>query len=69
MNAIKLIEQSVADEAMVSAGWTSALEEEMEDLCTDRDVDSHGMQFWGETPNGDEWRVHLTSPADNGEGE
>ena len=58
MNAIELITRSVSTGETTETPWTSALEEELEDLCECQD--GHD-EFCGETVAGEPWCVRLTT--------
>ena len=59
MTAFDLIAESVDHDRIVTADRTDELAEEFEMLCDDCVMNGEVYEFWGETTDGDEWRVHL----------
>jgi len=59
MTAMDLITDSVEHDSIVTADHSDELAEEFEMLCDDCVLNGEVYEFWGDTPDGDEWRVHL----------
>ena len=57
--AMGLIVESVEHDRIVTADRTDVIAEEFEIICDDCVLNGDVEEFWGETPDGDEWRVHL----------
>ena len=57
--AFDLIVESVEHDCIVTADHTEPLAEEFEMLCDDSATNGDVVEYWGATPNGDDWRVHL----------
>lgn len=69
MPAFDLIAESVERDCIATTDHTEALADELEMLCDDCVLNGGVAEFWGETPDGDEWRVHLRVRPALGDGE
>lgn len=54
-----LIAQSIRRDEITHAPHTVALHDELLILCGDYVENLPTVEFWGETDDGQEWRVHL----------
>lgn len=67
------IDRSIMQDEIVGVDrdhWTGRHVDVLYAICTDNADLDVGLEFWGETNDGDYWRVHLSrtpvTPADGG---
>jgi len=57
--AAELIAQSIEHDQIAHADWTDTLADDLEAAADDSVRNGEVTEFWGETDDGDDWRVHL----------
>jgi hypothetical protein len=59
MDAQAAIMSSISTNEIVTLDYSEDLEDELLCACEDNAESNVVMEFWGTTPGGKEWRVHL----------